>query len=55
MHGNVQEKASQLKQIIMESVPNVDIVIGEISSSLAVHAGEGTLAVFCQTEDSTHR
>ncbi|GGM27102.1 hypothetical protein GCM10011351_11100 [Paraliobacillus quinghaiensis] len=49
MHGNVEEKASQLEQVIKKSVPNVDIVIGEISSSLAVHAGEGTLAVFCQT------
>ncbi|WP_313894204.1 DegV family protein [Psychrobacillus sp.] len=45
MHGNVIEQAEALKKDIQLQVPNVQITIGEISSSLAVHAGEGTLAV----------
>lgn len=50
MHGNVLEKATELKQLIEEAIPDIDVVIGEISSSLAVHAGEGTLAMFWKTE-----
>lgn len=46
MHGNVLEKAIELKKSIEEAIPGIDIVLGEISSSLAVHAGEGTLAMF---------
>ncbi|WP_067727459.1 DegV family protein [Oceanobacillus damuensis] len=48
MHGNAAERAAELKQMIIEEIPNIDIVIGDISSSLAVHAGEGTLAIFWQ-------
>lgn len=50
MHGNVLEKATELKQLIEEAIPDIDVVIGEISSSLAVHAGEGTLAMFWKIE-----
>ncbi|MDC3413525.1 DegV family protein [Aquibacillus sp. 3ASR75-11] len=50
MHGNVPEKAMALKQKVEEVTPSIDIVIGEISSSLAVHAGEGSLALFWQIE-----
>ncbi|WP_280768033.1 DegV family protein [Salipaludibacillus daqingensis] len=50
MHGNVLDRAIELKGLVEETIPNMDIVIGEISSSLAVHAGEGTLAMFWQTE-----
>ncbi|MRG86089.1 DegV family protein [Salinibacillus xinjiangensis] len=50
MHANVLEKAEKLKQRIQAVIPNVEIVIGEISSSLAVHAGEESLAVFWHTE-----
>lgn len=45
MHGNVLDQAEQLKLSIQENMPNADVEIGEISSVLAVHAGEGTLAV----------
>lgn len=45
MHGNVTEQAVKLKNMILQQVPNVEIEIGDISSVLAVHAGEGTLAV----------
>ncbi|MFD1851467.1 DegV family protein [Oceanobacillus bengalensis] len=46
MHGNAIGKASELKQKIEEEIPGLDTIIGDISSSLAVHAGEGTVAVF---------
>lgn len=45
MHGNVLKQAEQLHQSMLSSMPNANVEIGEISSVLAVHAGEGTLAV----------
>lgn len=45
MQGNVLEQAEHLKILIMEQVPGLEVEIGDISSVLAVHAGEGTLAV----------
>src|SRR5690554_6045302 len=50
MHGNVLDKAHELMGKIKAAVPGIDVVIGEISSSLAVHAGEGTLAVMWHLE-----
>ncbi|MRH41334.1 DegV family EDD domain-containing protein [Aquibacillus halophilus] len=51
MHGNVLEKAMELKQRIEKEIPDIDIVVGEISSSIAVHAGEGTVALFWNESD----
>lgn len=45
MQGNVPEQAEELKNLIQAKVPDLDVRIGEISSVLAVHAGEGTIAV----------
>lgn len=45
MHGNVLAQAKQLQQQVLDKMPEADVVIGEISSVLAVHAGEGTVAV----------
>ena len=45
MHGNVLEQAVHFKNLIVEQVPGLEVEIGDISSVLAVHAGEGTLAV----------
>ncbi len=45
MQGNVPEQAENLKKMIIEQVPGMKVEIGEISSVLAVHAGEGTLAI----------
>ncbi|WP_203247567.1 DegV family protein [Sporosarcina beigongshangi] len=44
MHGNVLDQAVHLKNLITEQVPDLEVKIGDISSVLAVHAGEGTLA-----------
>lgn len=50
MHGNVQDKAIALEEKIKEQHPEVNIVIGEISSTIAVHAGEGTVAILWSKE-----
>ncbi|PYZ95015.1 fatty acid-binding protein DegV [Salipaludibacillus keqinensis] len=50
MHGNVLEKARELEKSIKEQIPDLDIIVGEISSSIAVHAGEGTVALFWNVE-----
>lgn len=45
MQGNVPEQAKQLKDLILSQVPGLSVEIGDISSTLAVHAGEGTIAM----------
>ena len=45
MQGNVPDQADHLVKLITEQMPDVEVEIGEISSVLAVHAGEGTLAM----------
>ncbi|TVX88114.1 DegV family protein [Paenibacillus agilis] len=50
MHGNVIDKAESLKQQIQTLFPQLDVIIGEISSAIAVHAGEGTVAVIWHNE-----
>lgn len=45
MHGNVLDEAESLKQDILKIVPGASILVGDLSSSLAVHAGEGTIAL----------
>lgn len=45
MHGNVMDQAVHLKKLLTDQVPGLEVEIGDISSTLAVHAGEGTLAV----------
>ncbi len=50
MHGNVLEKALVVKKKIEEKHPNLNIVVGEISSTIAVHAGEGTVALIWHNE-----
>ncbi|MEQ6389051.1 DegV family protein [Bacillaceae bacterium S4-13-58] len=49
MHGNVPEKAEEIKSKIQADYPNLNLTIGEISSSVAVHVGEGTVALFWTT------
>lgn len=50
MHGNIYNKSIELKEEILKIVPNINIFIGEISSTIAVHAGEGTLAMIWHKE-----
>lgn len=45
MHANALQQANDLKEALLLHCPQLDIVIGEISTSLAVHAGEDTIAV----------
>ncbi len=44
MHGHIPEQAEELKVEILKFAPEAEVLIGNLSSSLAVHAGEGTLA-----------
>ena len=44
MHGNTPDEAENLKREVLKVIPEAQILIGDLSSSLAVHAGEGTLA-----------
>lgn len=50
MHGNVESKALEYKEKFAKRYPNLDIKIGEISSTIAVHAGEGTIALIWHNE-----
>ena len=45
MHANVPDEAESLKQEVLKIAPQAQILIGDLSSSLAVHAGEGTIAL----------
>jgi DegV family protein with EDD domain len=45
MQGNIPDQAEHLKNLIVEQIPNMEVEIGAISTVLAVHAGEGTLAL----------
>ncbi|HSI67533.1 MAG TPA: DegV family protein [Planococcus sp. (in: firmicutes)] len=45
MHGNVLSEAESMKQEILNKIPEAEIQVGNLSSSLAVHAGEGTIAL----------
>ncbi|RBP96227.1 DegV family protein with EDD domain [Cytobacillus firmus] len=50
MHGNVRGKAEELAEEIQSYFSRLDIIIGEISSTIAAHAGEGTIAIIWQNE-----
>ncbi|RXJ00654.1 DegV family protein [Anaerobacillus alkaliphilus] len=45
LHANAIEKANDWKEIISEKYPNLNIVIGPLSSAVTLHAGEGTIAL----------
>ncbi|WP_042352806.1 DegV family protein [Bacillus massiliigorillae] len=50
MHGNVKAKAQEYKEEFLKHYPGLEVIIGEISSSIAVHAGEGTIAIIWHNE-----
>lgn len=50
MHGNVKAKALEYKEELKKKYPELEVVIGEISSTIAVHAGEGTVALIWHRE-----
>ncbi|PSL40541.1 DegV family protein with EDD domain [Planomicrobium soli] len=45
IHANIPAEAESLKQEVLKFAPEANVLTGNISSSLAVHAGEGTLAL----------
>ncbi|RDU35811.1 DegV family protein [Neobacillus piezotolerans] len=50
MHGNVPGKAREMESMLSAAYPGLKTSIGEISSTIAVHAGEGTVAIIWQNE-----
>ncbi|RHW42113.1 DegV family protein [Neobacillus notoginsengisoli] len=50
MHGNVPDKAREMETALKAAFPGLKTSIGEISSTIAAHAGEGTLAIIWQNE-----
>jgi DegV family protein with EDD domain len=45
LHGNVLEKALELKESIKNKYQDIHVLIGPLSSVLGVHGGRGTLAL----------
>lgn len=49
IHGNNLPHAEEVKSLILAKKPDLQVEIGEISSVIAVHAGEGTVAAIWHT------
>lgn len=45
-HGDVEEEANDLAQMLRETFPGVTVKVGQLSPTIVVHAGPGTLALF---------
>ncbi|WP_042352807.1 DegV family protein [Bacillus massiliigorillae] len=45
MHGNVMEKALHYKEQLLSKHPNLEVIISELSSTVSVHSGEGTIVL----------
>lgn len=45
LHGNVLEKALELKDTITKKYEDIEVIIGPLSSVLGVHGGQGTIAL----------
>ncbi|RXT06300.1 DegV family protein [Ammoniphilus sp. CFH 90114] len=45
MHGNVPAKAEEWRKELQALYPDLEIFVGEVSSTIGVHAGEGTVAL----------
>jgi DegV family protein with EDD domain len=45
LHGNVLEKAKGFAEQIISKYPKMKVRIGELTSTITVHAGEGTIAL----------
>ncbi|OCA90656.1 fatty acid-binding protein DegV [Bacillus sp. FJAT-27225] len=50
MHGNVIDKAKEMEAALKAAFPGLKTFIGEISSTIAAHAGEGTVAIIWHNE-----
>ena len=44
MHGNIEDEADEFAESLRAVAPGTEIIVGDISTVLAVHAGQGTLA-----------
>lgn len=53
MHGNVLDKAKEYEVAFNAEFPGLNVIIGELSSTIAAHAGEGTVAIIWHNEKLT--
>jgi DegV family protein with EDD domain len=51
MHGNVPDKAKELEVQVKAAFPGLNVLIGDISSTIAAHAGEGTLGILWHNQN----
>lgn len=54
-HGNVIEEAVILKDMLLEHMDESDIVVSELSATIASHVGPGMLAISFMGQDREHR
>ena len=45
LHGNVMDKALYYKEELLKRYPSLEATIGELTATITVHAGEGTVAL----------
>ncbi|WP_019243302.1 MULTISPECIES: DegV family protein [Bacillus] len=45
MHGNVLNKALEYKDLLLSKYPHLHVDISELSSTVSVHSGEGTIVI----------
>ncbi|MGM9922620.1 MAG: DegV family protein [Bacillus sp. (in: firmicutes)] len=45
MHGNTMEKALYYKELFLNKYANLEVIISELSSTVSVHSGEGTIVL----------
>ncbi|AQQ54365.1 DegV family protein [Planococcus lenghuensis] len=55
LHANVIAEAVELREEILKVVPHAHILIGELSTVLVVHAGEGTIALLWRSEPAIYK
>ncbi|WP_088009427.1 DegV family protein [Indiicoccus explosivorum] len=55
MQANVITEAVSLREEILKEIPHAHILIGELSTVLAVHAGEGTIALLWRSEPAVYK
>ena len=55
LQANVMSEAVALREEILKEIPHAHILIGELSTVLTVHAGEGTIALLWRSEPAIYK
>ncbi|WP_050613419.1 DegV family protein [Bacillus testis] len=51
MHGNVPDKANEYKEELLRTYPGIEVIISELSATVSVHSGEGTIVIAWANEE----